>query len=193
MSVPDSEGEEPTPTDTAGQLEHDEYEGTVDDDGEKTVDEEEEEEEPAHKTTKGKNTPVDQPHCNINFVINTPYKLLVTGSDTKIFAETTLLDPSPLVPTSRKLGVNNGDYVLLRGKDMAFKSSYKTTSFDPEDEYILQSNWSQFDSEMSGAYLADLGDVTFLLWWENVMPPKVATKKRAAAQTATVAKKTRKR
>jgi hypothetical protein len=45
--------------------------------------------------------------------------------------------------------------------------------FEPEEELIFTSDWAQFDSPMTGGDLADLGENTFLLWWQNVQRPPV--------------------
>ena len=137
------------------------------DDGEKTQDEEEDEDDPP----KAKKGAQDNPHCSINFVMNTPYKFLRPDSDTKVFAEGVLVDSAPRVPHSRRDALQDGDYVLVEGSALTLKRILAT--FVPENELILQNDWSQFDEDMSGQDLQDLGDETFLLWWQNIVPPRV--------------------
>jgi len=175
------EVEDNRPT-TAGRPKH--ADDVDDDEGDQSNDDlsgEEEEEDTASMTARAKKTAEHNPHCNINFVIATNYKLLISDSETTVFADGFLLDPSPKVPSDRSLQFKSGDYVLLRGGDITLKQSYKKTTFEAAEEYILRADWTEFDGDMTGEDLAQLGDTPFLLWWQNIKPPTVPTKKRAAA------------
>ena len=128
-------------------------------------------------------------HCEINFVKNTKYKLLVGGTN-RVWGEGKALDPSPPIPASRKTSCKPGDYLLFSGEDIHLKTGRQkcVVTFEPEDEFILTSDWHQFDAAMSGSDLAELGETTFLLWWQNVDPPKVEKpKKPTIAKKATIA------
>jgi hypothetical protein len=107
-------------------------------------------------------------------VKNTPYKLLEGSSDT-VWAEALFTDPQPPVPKSRSVQTTTGDYVLIQGHDVVLQKNSRGKSvpvtFDPEDEFVLTADWLQFDGEMTGQDLKDLGDEEFLLWWQNVKPP----------------------
>lgn len=124
---------------------------------------------------KGKGKEPDT-HCSINFVKNTKYKLLVGGTN-RVWAEGKARDPSPAVPSSRVMSCDPGDYILFSGDDIHLLNQTGknkcVVNFEPEDEFILASDWSQFDGAMSGSDLAELGPTTFLLWWQNIAPPKV--------------------
>ena len=126
------------------------------------------------------------PHCSINFVKNTPYKLLV-GDTNKCWATATMTDPSPPVNSHRHSKIHPGDYLLVKGNDIKLNKKGATV-FDPEEEIILTSDWDRFEADMTGQDLVDLGDETFLLWWQNIEPPKVPDQKRA-----TIAKSKKKR
>jgi hypothetical protein len=123
-------------------------------------------------TTRGKD---QNEHCQVNFVKNTSYKLLADDSD-KIWGEGKATDPAPAVPSSRSDSIKPGDYLLFSGNDITIKAAARgrvTVQFEPEEELILTSDWAQFDSPMTGGDLADLGENTFLLWWQNVQRPPV--------------------
>jgi hypothetical protein len=119
----------------------------------------------------------DHEHCDVNFVKNTTYKLLLDDTD-KIWAEAILTDPSPPVPASRADTTNVGDYVLIKGSDVVLKAASTrgkkvNANFPADEELVLASDWDQMDGDMTGQDLVDLGDKTFLLWWQNVQPPPV--------------------
>jgi hypothetical protein len=139
-----------------------------------------EDEKKQKKAAKKKATVEDNAHCGINFVTNTPYKLFEGESDL-IWAEAEFRDPQPPVPTSRKVQTVAGDYILIAGDDVVLQKTSRgkpvQVSFQPEDEFILTADWSQFDEEMTGQDLVALGEETFLLWWQNVKPPKEPRKK----------------
>jgi hypothetical protein len=109
-------------------------------------------------------------HCSINFVKDTRYSLLA-GSTQRCWGTATADDPAPPVPASRRDSVKTGDYLLILGKNIKLKPG--PTTFLPEEELILTSEWHQFEEEMTGQDLADLDDVPFLLWWQNVKAPPV--------------------
>jgi hypothetical protein len=155
--------------DSKAQVEEDEEDEEADDDEDEDEDEEE-------NKTKKKESTKNNPHCNINFVTDTVYPFLAADYITKTWGKGTLTDPSPAVPSSRADSVEAGDYVLVTGHDVTLLTTSRTScvaTFVPEEELILQNDWSQFDDEMSGQDLRDLGDLTFLLWWQNVKAPKV--------------------
>ena len=125
----------------------------------------------------------NNPHCTINFVKNTQYKLVDTSFKHE-WATATLTDPAPAVPTSLNI-IKAGDYVLVKGKDIKRKKNNRGKSvpvtFVASDELVLTNKWEQFDEDMTGDDLKMLDQKTFLLWWQNVEPPKVKmTKKRKA-------------
>ena len=164
-----------------------------DDAGDDDVEEEEEEEEESKsakraKTRGGQETSSSKgTNCNINFVKGTSYYLRA-GSTQRLWGSATADDPAPPVPVSRRDSCKPGNYLLVKGKNIKLKSTganYTTTTFHPEEELILTSDWHQFDEDMTGQDLADLDDETFLLWWQNFKPPPVPKVK-----PATVAKKT---
>jgi hypothetical protein len=144
------------------QAEEDDDENTSDDDKDK------------RKAAKKKADVADDAHCDINFVKNTPYKLFAGSSDT-VWAEAAFTDPQPPVPASRSTQTTTGDYVLINGDDVVLQTNSRgktvPVSFEPEDEFVLTADWVQFDGEMTGQDLKDLGDECFLLWWQNVKPP----------------------
>jgi hypothetical protein len=150
-----------------------------DDDDDDDMDDDEEDTSSKRQKRKGGNTKVSHPHCPINFVKDTNYYLLA-GDTQKCWGTCTAEDPAPPVPTSRRDSCEPGDYLLIAGKDIKLKwtgANYSKTTFDPEEELILTSDWHQFEQEMSGKDLFDLEDVTFLLWWQNVKAPPVPKKK----------------
>ena len=102
-------------------------------------------------------------------------------------------DPSPKVPPTRKDDYTTGDYLLVKGNQINLKhlgSAFTKTSFDPDEELILTSDWDRFDSAMTGQDLVDLDDLPFLLWWQNVKPPAILKPK--AATVAACKKKGKK-
>ena len=102
------------------------------------------------------------PHCSINFVKNTPYKLLV-GDTNEYWVTATMTDPSSLFDSHRYSKIHPGDYLLVKGKDIKINKKGAAV-FDPEEEIILTSEWDRFEAEMTGKDLVDLGDETLLLW-----------------------------
>lgn len=148
-------------------------------------DDDDQEEPKKTKKTK-KNMAPGHAHCDINFVKHTTYALLKDDT-TAQWGEAQLTDPQPKVPPSRADQDKAGDYVLISGADLVLgKKKGRTilTSFNPEDELILNSKWHQFDEEMTGQDLQDLGEECFLLWWQNVRAPRpkaAASKKKKAA------------
>lgn len=125
-------------------------------------------------------------HCNINFVANTPYKLLHGDTD-KSWGSAKVVDPAPKPPKSRG-ALKAGDYLLVMGKDVDLKSTGRNntaTVFAADEELVLTEDWAQFDAEMTGQDLVDLDDECFLLWWQNIRPPAVPKEK-----APTIAKKT---
>jgi hypothetical protein len=160
------------------------------------VEEEEEEEEESKSAKRAKTRGANMSkakNCNINFVKDTSYYLRA-GSSQRLWGTATADDPAPPVPVSRKDSCKPGDYLLVKGKNIKVRSNganYTTTTFHPEEELILTSDWHQFEQDMTGQDLADLDDETFLLWWQNfkpppvpkVRPPTVAKKTQAAAPT----------
>jgi hypothetical protein len=152
-----------------------------DDDNDNDLDEDEDEElTPASRNMrKGGNPKLAHPHCHINFVKDTNYYLLHEDTQ-KCWGTCTSEDPAPPPPRSRRDSCDAGDYLLIAGKDIKLKwtgGNYTKTTFQPEEELILTNDWHQFDQEMSGSVLFDLGDVTFLLWWQNIKAPPVPKKK----------------
>jgi hypothetical protein len=144
-------------------------------------------EEPKKPPKPKKHTTPGHAHCDINFVKHTSYPLLKDDTQAK-WGEAQLTDPQPKVPPSRADQDIAGDYVLISGEDLVLgKNKGRTilTTFDPEDELILTSKWHQFDEEMTGQDLVDLGEECFLLWWQNVQAPKPKStrKKKATAKS----------
>ena len=130
---------------------------------------------------KGKKDPDHS--CTINFVKNTPYKLLDHGvNPSKIWGEGKALDPSPVVPPSRASSTGTGNYLLFKGSDIVLTKGNKKhpITFLPEEEYVLTNKWVQFEDEMTGGDLVELGEETFLMWWENIQPPAVPKPKARA-------------
>jgi hypothetical protein len=150
--------------------------GDVDPAEEDEDDENSDDDKDQHKAAKKKADVADEAHCDINFVKNTPYKLLEGSSDT-VWAEAVFADPQPPVPTSRSIQTTTGDYVLIAGDDVVLQKNARgktvQVSFAPEDEFVLTTDWVQFDGEMTGQDLKDLCEEGFLLWWQNVKPPPV--------------------
>jgi hypothetical protein len=138
------------------------------------------------KKSKGKQEVEDTPHCDINFVMNTQYTLLASDTQ-KIWGTSKCVDPAPKVPRARMEEYNTGDYLLLKGNAIKLQHTGNNkckTTFDPEEELILDSEWNRFNDPMTGQDLVDLGDHTFLIWWQNVKPPPIPKPK-----PATIAKK----
>ena len=135
----------------------------------------------------------EDPHCDVNFVKNTVYKLR-SDNINKIWAEGSCIDPAPKIPSSRSKQLKSGDYLLMKGSDITLKEGKGTMAivFHPEEEYILCADWTQFGDAMTGRDMVDLEDVTFLLWWQNIVPPKEPkAKPTAAAKKAAAAKKSK--
>ena len=167
----------------------------ADHDEDETAEEEDEEEEDNTRDTSKKSTK-NNPHCTINYTKNTPYQFLAADSDTKIWAEAILTDPAPKVPPSRADATQAGDYVLVTGNDLKLKKTSRgacTTSFEPGEELVLTADWVQFDEDMTGQDLLDLGDITFLLWWQNIKPPKEKARTTIPKKKPAPAKKKTKR
>jgi hypothetical protein len=165
----------------------------MNDDDETQNDSDEDDDRPAKKVKKkGKKEEEEEtPHCDINFVKNTPYSLLA-GSTTKVWGTAKAEDPAPKVPDSRKDTYKTGDYLLVKGNSINLKHTGNLNTkvtFDPEEELILTSGWDRFDDQMTGQDLFDLDDNTFLLWWQNVKPPAIPKPK---APTVAAKKKTKK-
>lgn len=133
------------------------------------------------------------PHCDVNFVLNTPYKLLIDDTK-KAWGSALFLDPQPKVPASRTSSVKVGDYVLIRGKDITLvKTKGCKANFSATDEFVLTKDWAQFDDDMTGADLQGLDDIPFLLWWQSILPPVVKIPKKSAAVLEAEKKKKKKR
>jgi hypothetical protein len=136
----------------------------------------------------------NNPHCDINFVQHTKYKLLANATTTVIWAEGSCIDPQPK-PPEEKSDTHIGDYLLFKGDDIKLKIGPKSstkTVFMPSDELILQNDWTPFEEEMTGQDVVELGDETFLLWWQNIAPPKIkAAKASKESKTAKTAKRKR--
>jgi hypothetical protein len=150
-------------------------------DDEEEEDTDDDEHRNAKRAKKIHGQEITTPHCDINFVKNTPYMLL-SGSTQRVWGSGKSTDPAPRVPNARKDECKAGDYLLMKGSDIALKSTGNNnckTSFEPQEELILTSDWDRFDEVMSGQDLVDLGDETFLLWWQNVKAPPVPKPKRA--------------
>ena len=136
---------------------------------------------PAKRLKKGKEEEDNYPHCDINFVKNTPYTLFA-GNTKKVWGTVKSEDPAPRVPDARKDEYSTGDYLLVKGSDITLKHAGTNncrTSFDPDEELILTSDWDRFDDAMTGQDLVDLGDVSFLIWWQNIKPPAIPKAKSA--------------
>jgi hypothetical protein len=145
-------------------------------------------------TKKGKKASNPAPHCDHNFVKNTAYKLVDQQTE-KVWGEAVMLDPQPAVHVSRSIAIKTGDYVLMRGEDITLKSTGRSNTkvvFEKEGELILQKDWTQFDEDMTGSDLCDLGDVEFLLWWQCITPPLVPKSKRAVIPKKKAGTKARK-
>jgi hypothetical protein len=179
--------------------EGDEDQFVINDDSTATWDEEEDDDDesvrPAKRVKKGKEEEEDNntPHCDINFVKNTPYTLLA-GNTKKVWGTAKSEDPAPKVPDARKDEYKTGDYLLLKGSDITLKytgSNNCRTSFDPEEELILTSDWDRFDDTMTGQDLVDLEDVSFLIWWQNIKPPAIPKTKPATNTSKKKSKKGR--
>jgi hypothetical protein len=149
------------------------------DDNDEDTDDNQEDDDPAQRKKATKYSP----HCDIQFVVNTSYKLLVDATK-KVWGTAIFLDPQPTVPPSRKSTVKVGDYVLIRGKDITLakaKGASFKANFSATDEFVLTKDWVQFDDDMTGADLQGLDDVPFLLWWQSVQPPTLKIPKKSAA------------
>jgi hypothetical protein len=147
----------------------------------------------AKRVKKGKEEQDTTPHCDINFVKNTPYTLFA-GDTKKVWGTAKMEDPAPKVPDARKDEYNTGDYLLLKGSDITLKHAGNNncrTSFDPEEELILTSDWDRFDATMTGQDLVDLDEVSFLIWWQNVKPPPIPKPKPATVASKKKSKKGR--
>jgi hypothetical protein len=164
-------------------------------------DREDEDERRKKKRHKSRKDEVDDvPHCDINFVKGTDYSLLA-GDTSKCWGTAKAEDPAPRLPMSRRDSLNAGDYLLIKGNSINLKSNganFTTTTFLPEEELILTSDWLRFDAEMTGQDLVDLDDMTFLIWWQNLKPPPVPkakaptiSKKVPATKKGTASKKRR--
>lgn len=135
-------------------------------------------------------------HCTINYVKNTTYKLLIENTD-KVWGEATVKDPAPPVPEGRE--EKAGDFLLIRGKDVKIKKggTGKDTrvNFEPAQGLLLTEKWEHFDEDMTGKDLVDLKDKCFLLWWQNIEPPKQKTTKqqKTAAKATPAPRKKQKR
>jgi hypothetical protein len=171
----------------------DDEEPKVENDTDDAEEEEDDETEEDNKRDSSKKSTKNNPHCTINFVKNTPYQFLASDSNTKIWAEGIITDPAPKPPTSRSMNIQAGDYVLVAGSDLTLKKTGRSSviaNFEPNEELILTADWVQFDEDMTGQDLVDLGDVPFLLWWQNIKPPtvrkpipkKAVTKKKVPAK-----------
>jgi hypothetical protein len=107
--------------------------------------------------------------------MHTEYSFLAGNYATKIWAKGHLLDPAPKVPLKFSDEYQPGDYVLLRGCDLTIFDQGRNAceaSFEPSEQLVLKEDWTEFDQDMTGHDLVDLGDVPFLLWWQNIQPPK---------------------
>ena len=164
-----------------------------------TWDEEEEDDDadvrPAKHVKKAKEDAEENntPHCDINFVKNTPYTLLA-GDTKKVWGTAKSEDPAPKVPDARKDEYKTGDYLLLKGSDISLKhagSNNCRTSFDPEEELILTSDWDRFDDTMTGQDLVDLDEVSFLIRRQNIKPPVIPKTKPATVASKKKSKKGR--
>ena len=87
-----------------------------------------------------------------------------------------MVDPQPAVPDHLSEVYRTGDYVLLRGKDIILArgkkgAKPKSVCFQADAQMVLASDWSDFDEDMTNKDLQDLGEVEFLLWWQNVQMP----------------------
>jgi hypothetical protein len=156
------------------------------------TDDKEEDDEPSkrQKIIRGGPT-TNQDHCNINFVKDTVYYLLA-GSSNKMWGTAKADDPAPVVPMFRQESCEPGDYIRIAGESITLKANgNKNTActFAPEEELIFTSDWHQFDSDMTGEDLRDLGETTFLLWWQNIKPPPVPRPKPATIPRKTTANK----
>ena len=158
--------------------------GEVDDEdeGDKTEDNQSEEEPHPKKYKLDKDSSGEEedaedpenPHCDINFVKNTPYNIF--GAKNKVvWAKTILRDPAPRIPTCHRSRIHAKDYVLVKGQDLQLKNNRSTTAvtFHPEEEMILMNDFTEFEQDMTAQDLFDLGDTTFLLWWQCVEAPKI--------------------
>jgi hypothetical protein len=145
---------------------------------------------PAKRVKQGKEEDDNTPHCDINFVKNTTYTLFA-GNTKKVWGTAKSEDPAPKVPDTRP-EYETGDYLLLKGSDITLKHAGNNncrTSFDPDEELVLTSDWDRFDDTMTGQDLVDLGDVSFLIWWQNVKPPAVPKPKSATVASKKKSKK----
>jgi hypothetical protein len=110
-------------------------------------------------------------------VKNTPYNLLAPTAEDYCWGKASLVDPQPAVPDHLTEVYKTGDYVLIRGQDIILTrgakkgAKAKSVCFQADAQMVLASDWSDFDEDMTSKDLQDLGEVEFLLWWQNVQMP----------------------
>ena len=123
------------------------------------------------------------PHCDYNFVANTTYKLNMDINGEEVVWGEAQFDPQPAVPSTHEDDYRPGDFVLIKGSDIKLTKRGKGGKggkgkprrqlvFDVQDQLIMTKEWDNFEDEMSTEDLVNLGEETFLLWWQNVQQPK---------------------
>lgn len=129
------------------------------------------------------------PHCDYNFVANTTYKLNMDINGEEVVWGEAQFDPQPAVPSTHEDDYRPGDFVLIKGSDIKLTKNGKGGKggkgktrrqlvFDAHDQLIMTSEWDNFEDEMSTEDLVNLGEETFLLWWQNVQQPKTPIPKK---------------
>ena len=127
------------------------------------------------------------PHCDYNFVANTTYKLNMDINGVEVVWGEAQFDPQPAVPSTHEDDYRPGDFVLIKGSDIKLTKNGKGGKggkgktrkghgqlvFDANDQLIMTKEWDNFEDEMSTEDLVNLGEETFLLWWQNVQQPKI--------------------
>ena len=138
--------------------------------------EDDDDQDPEDEDDEDKHQQQQDAHCNYHFIKNTRYTL-ICGDKDKEWASCIFTDPSPKIADD--CGWEPGDYLKTSGNKLTLKGRVSAT-FSKEDMVILTTNFEAMEDDMTGQDLVDLEDQEFLIWWQNIKPPKAKPKTKGA-------------